>query len=712
MPGAISSQTLFCLSRRCLTTGLLGCTALIATPIWAQDTEAVAEGTPYRLSPIIIYADGNADDDGNSVVASELWVGGKVATSILDTPASVSVITTKEIEDRNANTVEEVLEYTSGVHTDYYGSDDRNDYYLVRGFQATTYRDGMTLGSMRGVREEPLAYERVEVIKGANSTLFGTSDPGGSVNFVTKQPRFERFSEIYATGGTNSHMEYGFDLGNSLDSQQTLAYRFTGKVQDSELEYDYSQDDETFLMGGLTWEPSGATTLTVVADYLDREGTPNSGGYPLDREYDRSDFFGEPDFNYHDVERSSVTGMLKHDFGGGLTLSANLRYSDLTDNFGYVYLSDSDNRVGTEVQRWYFGSDESAEELIGNAMLQYDKSFSRFDSSTLVGIEFRDATTSSTSYSGLAESIDIANPVYSGAPSDLAAYQSTTTDYQTQSLFLQQNLSFDDRLIATAGLRHDWLDLESNDSLLGGSESGDFSETSIRGALTYKITPELSTYGSYVESVAPPSIGVEPERGEQYELGVKYQPQGMNALFSAAIYDLTKDNVTIAVVQDDGSIAREVIGETRVRGLDLEAKAEINENLSVIGAYSYMDTEVVRGSTRSGGDISGNEFTTAPNHIASLWLNYTLPGSGSRGDMTFSLGARYIGSYFFNATNDSGKSEAATILDAAFSYQVREDTDLAINVSNLLDEQHIVGSGTADYYNPGRNVAVTLRHRF
>src|SRR5690606_8696474 len=108
------------------------------------------------------------------------------------------------------------------------------------------------------------------------------------------------------------------------------------------------------------------------------------------------------------------------------------------------------------------------------AMLQYDKSFASFDSSTLVGVEFRDATTSSTSYSGLTAPIDIANPIYSGGPGELVAYQSTTTDYQTQSLFLQQNLSFNDRFIATAGIRHDWLDLKSSDSLSGSSESDDF----------------------------------------------------------------------------------------------------------------------------------------------------------------------------------------------------------------------------------------------
>src|SRR3546814_17894244 len=102
----------------------------------------------------------------------------------------------KKIEGRNAETCEGVLNYTPGIITDYYGSDDRNDYFLVRGFQASTYRDGMTLGSMRGVREEPYAFERVEVLKGANSPLFGASDPGGSVNYVIQLPRPASFGDL------------------------------------------------------------------------------------------------------------------------------------------------------------------------------------------------------------------------------------------------------------------------------------------------------------------------------------------------------------------------------------------------------------------------------------------------------------------------------------------------------------------------------------
>src|SRR3546814_19022447 len=93
-------------------------------------------------------------------------------------------------------------------------------------------------------------------------------------------------------------------------------------------------------MGGVTWEPTSSTSLTVVGDYLKRNGTPNSGGYPLDREYDRKQFFGEPSFNDHDVQRGTFTAMFEQDFGGGLNLRAHARYSDLNDDLGYVYISD------------------------------------------------------------------------------------------------------------------------------------------------------------------------------------------------------------------------------------------------------------------------------------------------------------------------------------------------------------------------------------
>ncbi|OWU84201.1 ligand-gated channel [Oceanicola sp. 22II-s10i] len=691
---------------------LLGCTALVAMPglALAQDAEGY-DGDTYRLSPILVDQSVQADDDAESIVATELWTGGKVATSILDTPASVSVVTQKEIEQRNADTVEDVLEYSAGIVTDYYGTDDRNDYYLVRGFQASTYRDGLTLGSMRGVREEPFAYERLEVMKGGNSTLFGTSDPGGTVNFVTKTAKFRRFGEVYGSYGSHNQAEIGLDFGDTLDEAETLAYRVVAKVKKGELEYPNSRDDEQFFLGSLAWAPTAYTKLTFTADYLKREGTPNSGGYPLDRLYDRDQFFGEPGFNYHDVERLTLSAGLEHEFENGLSLRANLRYSDLTDDFGYIYLSDNAARTGTMVDRWYFGTDSTAEELIGNVILQYDTSFGAIDSSTLAGVEFRSASTSSSSISGMHTQIDLSNPVYTGAPTGFTPYSVQDNDYTTRSIFVQQNLSFSDRLVATVGVRHDWMEITNVNRSTGTAvrTTGDFSETSFRGALTYKVNDQLSTYASFVQSVAPPSIGTQPERGDQYELGVKYQPAGMNALFTASVYQLTKKNVVVPVVLPSGAIERQTIGESRVRGFEVEAKAELAQNLSLSGAYAYQMSNYVRGNVR-GTTVDGNEFATVPNHMGSIWLTYEVPGNGARGDMSFGVGARIIGPYYYNVYNNNGRSKVQTYVDLAASYGITRDTDLTINVSNLFDTQYVVGRGTADYYNNGRTITAAIRH--
>ncbi|MDX3743347.1 TonB-dependent siderophore receptor [Pseudomonas sp. LTR0] len=662
----------------------------------------------YRLAPVIINAKvkASADDDANSVVAKELWVGGKVATSILNTPASVSVVTNKEMQQRSVSTTEEALQYTPGVVSDYYGSDDRNDYFLIRGFQATTYRDGLTLSSMRGVREDPYAYERIEILRGANSTLFGPADPGGSVNFVTKQPRFEKFGQGYVTYGSYDHAETGIDVGDALNDEQTLAGRFTAKMQNSDREYDHSQDDNRFVMGGLTWAPTDFTSATVVLDYLKTNSSPNSGGYPLDKEYDRSDFYGEPGYNFHDVERTSLSGNITHDFDNGFTLRSNLRYSELTDDFGYVYLSDSASRVGTTIPRYVFGTDSDADQLNGNLMLQYDAQFEHIDSSTLVGVEYLDSTTKQISVYGLAPSIDIANPVFTGVPGGITPYTRKKNDATTKAVFLQQNLSFFDRVIATAGVRNDSMDLSSKEYIGGEqTEKDNFSETSYRAALTYIVNDEVSTYVSMVESVSPPQVGVTPQTGKQYEVGIKYSPMGMDALFSAAVYDLTQENVTIAVVLPSGIIEQQTVGESRVRGLDLEAKAQVTQDISVIGAYSYMESEVLRGSLYDGSSLKGNEFTTAPKHTASLWSYYDIPGT----DVSVGLGARYVGAYYMDAANTK-KSDGTTLFDAALNYKIAKGTDLALNVSNLFDEQHVVGSGTANYYNPGREVTAKVSY--
>ncbi|MCO5733218.1 TonB-dependent siderophore receptor [Rhizobium sp. SSA_523] len=685
---------------------LLGCTALVVLQpfaVLAQDSAASTDGGTV-LDRITIRGSGGGDDDSRSIVAGQTTGAGKMPTAILDTPASVSVITAKEIQQRNASTIEEVLRYTAGVSTDFYGSDDRFDYFKIRGFDAYTYRDGLVIGRpFGGIREEAYAYERVEVLKGASSTAFGVSDPGGSVNYVSKKPKSERFGEAYVTGGSHSRAETGIDFGDNITEDDTLSYRLTGKLRKSDAEYDYSRDDERFFMGGLTWRPSDATSLTFIYDHLHKDGVPGGGGHPIGTDFDRSRFFGEPDYNYRGTNRNSFSVMLDHDFGTGLTLGSTARYSKTNSDFGYAYIASTPTNGSTIANRSFFGNDSAVESFVMDAHLQYDASFDTIDSRTLVGIEYNRTRIDNRAFFGAAPGINWLNPVYTGRPASVPLYQSQKTDQDTKAIYAQQDLTFSDKLIASVSLRNDWLDTEQTNRLSGVRAQGDVSELTSRFGVTYRWTEEFATYASYAQSVVPSSLTVEPERGEQYEVGVKYQPLAFPALFTAAVYDLTKNNITRT---DPVTNLQSAIGEVRVRGVDLEAKAEIDENWSLTAAYSYLSSEIVENGTQGN---EGNELAFVPHHTASLWATYALPGDGRRGDMTFSVGGRYSSSYYFNDANTLS-TDGHIVFDAAVTYDLAENTSLEVNVSNVFDEKHLdYGGFGADFYNPGRTIMATLR---
>lgn len=689
---------------------LLGCTALVAlgsTHLRAQ--EAQNSGNETVLETITIESTGTGtDNDSRSIVATQTTGVGKMPGDILTTPASVSVITSKEIKERGADSIEQVVQYTAGVVTDYYGSDDRFDYFKIRGFTPFTYRDGLVIGrTWSGIREEPYAFERIEVLKGANSTGFGVSDPGGAVNYVTKTPKSERFGEVYATGGSFAHKETGFDFGDNITEDDTLSYRLTGKFQRSDAEYDHSQDDENFIMGGLTWRPTDATSLSLVFDHLDRDGTPSGGGHPRGTNFDRDRFFGEPDYNYDTTNRNTYSVMFDHDFGNGLTFNSGARYSKSDTGFGYAYIFDAlgaDNPAGT-VDRSFFGSDKSSEQFIVDAHLLYETHVNDVESRTLAGVEYNKFKSEGDSFYGPALPIDWQNPVYSGGPGFLPPYDSRRNDQKTKAVYLQQDLTFFDKLTASVGLRNDWLDLkEDGTSLYTGPYGGeaDLSEFTKRFGLSYKITDELAAYASYAESAAPPSVGTEPTTGKQYEVGIKYQPDAFPALFTASVYDLTMENIT---TYEAPTYLPATVDKIRHRGLDLEAKMELTNNINVIAAYSYIDSEIVE----RGGSFDGKSFAQVPEQMASVWGTYTLEGEGARGDMTFGLGARYIGSYYFDNAN-TRKSDGAIVVDAAYTYQIQENTTFQLNVSNVFDEKHIANDdGGAYYYNPGRAIYASLR---
>jgi iron complex outermembrane receptor protein len=683
---------------------LLGCTALGAlTPSlsWAQEP-VTAEGTTV-LERVAISGNGT-DDDARSIVATTTTGTGKMPTDILVAPASVSVITSKEIQERGAESIEQVVQYTAGVVTDYYGSDDRYDYFDIRGFTPYTYRDGLAIGrTFGGTREEPYAFERIEVLKGASSAGFGAAEPGGSVNYVTKVPKSERFGEAYVTGGSFSHKEVGLDFGDNITEDDSLSYRLTGKLQGADAEYDYSQDNKKFIMGGLTWRPTDATSLSFVFDHLNMDGVPGSGGQPLGTDFDRDRFFGEPDYYFRSTNRNTYSVMFDHDFGNGLSFGSNARYTNSDDAFGSAYLSSTRTDGSNIADRYFFGSDKSTEQFVIDANLLYETSFDNVESRTLVGVDYNDFDSVNYGlYNPAAPSINWVNPVYSGRPASTAPNSGTSNDQKTKAIYLQQDLTFSDRLTASLGVRNDWLDLSETNLFTGATRSDDHSEFTTRFGLSYKITEELAAFASYAESAAPPGIGTEPTTGKQYEVGIKYRPDAFPALFTASVYDLTKGNITVF---DSVTYLPQTVEEVRHRGIELEAKAEVTDNIDIIAAYTYIDSKL----KEPGGANDGNRLMRVPEHLASIWGTYKVAGEGARGDMTFGVGARYMGSYFTNIQNTIS-SESAVVFDASFTYKIQENTTFQLNASNLFDEKHVASLDSGGvYYTPGRAIYATLR---
>ena len=686
---------------------LLACTALVSLSPTMLAAQEANSGSNTTLAPIVISGSGTTLDtsnDSQSIVATETTAVGRMPTDILVAPASISVITSKEIEERGADSVEKVVQYTAGVVTDYYGGDDRYDYIDIRGFTPYTYRDGLAIGrTFGGVKEEPYAYERIEVLKGTSSSGFGAAEPGGAINYVTKLPKTERFGEVYATGGSFSHKEGGFDFGDNLTEDDTLSYRLTGKFQNADAEYDYSKDNEKFLMGGLTWRPTDLTSLSFVFDHLDKDGIPGSGGQPIGSDFDRDKFFGEPDYYFLTTNRNSYSLMFDHDFDNGLSFGSKARYSNSDTAFGSAYLSNTRTDGSNLADRYFFGSDTSTEQFVVDAHLMYEKDFDNVESRTLVGIDYNNFKSDNYGlYDTSAPPISTTDPVYTGGPVSTDPTYGTANDQKTTGLYLQQDLTFWDKLTTSVSVRNDWFDLSQDDLFSSASDSDTQSKFTKRFGVSYKITEEVAAFASYAESAAPPGIGTEPTTGRQYEVGIKYRPEAFPALFTASVYDLTKSNIT---VYDSVTYLPSTVEKVRHRGFELEAKAEVTESIDVIAAYSYIDSKI----DEPGGVNDGNRLMRVPKHLASVWTTYTLDGEGARGDMTFGVGGRYMDSYFLDLAN-SGSSESAFLFDASFTYKIQKNTTFQLNMSNVFDEKHIASQDSGGvYYNPGRTVMATLR---
>ncbi|MFD1911269.1 TonB-dependent siderophore receptor [Halodurantibacterium flavum] len=693
---------------------LLSGTALIHTGAAlaqeAQETRAQeTPETPQLLGTLVLHGASVMDED-SSIVAGYTATGSKTVNEVIDVPAQVSVVTARELETRAPETLTSALAYTASVSVDEYGSDNRYDFFRIRGFLQNgtgTYRDGLPLRTFNftGGRIEPYSVQRIEVLKGSTSTLFGLNAPGGLVNVITKRPQNDPFGEVYSTVG-DSHAELGFDMGAPLDENGEWTYRITGKWQDGQNQGDYLNDDRRYGAVALTWKPGDRTSLTLLGNIYRIEGNAGNST-PIGSRASRETYFGEPSFNRLDRDERSIGYEFSHDFGQGLSFRQNLRWSEFDFGLEQVYISDV---VGSEAQRAAYSIDGNVRRFAVDNQLQFDTSFGDIDSRSLLGVEYVSDDLYEVQGAYTVGSVDIDRPVYC-APACLVHTGDTITDMtqETLGLYAQEELTFRDQWILTLGLRHDRVE---TDTAAGVSDRQ--TATTGRIGLTYKATPDLAFYANYSESFDPVSVGytgltgesLRPTEGTQYEIGVKYRPEGSDALISAAIFDLSQTNVPRYDVVG-GVPAFWQIGQIDVQGLEIEGRMAMNDRLNLNFAYAYWDAKIV------GGDNDGRRPILTPEHTASVWADYTLEGGAFDG-IRLGGGARLLGSRYSDDTN-AVRIGSAVVFDAMTSVPLGENTELAVNVSNLFDREYVASynfTNSAAFYGDGRIVKATLRHRW
>lgn len=693
----------------------------------AQNAEE-EETSPSTLDPIVVEDEGEtATGPVDGYVASRSASGTKTDTPLIETPQSISVVTRDDMDARGVRDVGQALSYTGGVQTKIFGTDARYEGGMIRGFDVD---QSYYLNSLKILRRlsapsiEQYGLQRVEAVRGPASVLYGQSSPGGLINMISKRPVWEPLREVQLEAGSFDRYQGAFDLGGALNESKSLAYRLTGVVRNSDTQVDHVEDDRYFIAPAVTWRPDEDTRLTLLGSLQhDRAGSPV--GLPLSGTLDSNPhgklstgtYLGEPDFDKSESTMANIGYEFEHRFNDSLEFRQNARYTYFNFDYQNLYLAglQADQRTlnrGSSIQR------EKLNTVNVDNQLNADLTTGAVAHDLLVGIDVRHYWDRTKTGFGAAPPIDIFDPQY-GQHVDEPAITADSSQVLTQvGTYVQDELTYENWHLVLGG-RYDVNRQQSDNNLNDTTSEQEDSAFTGRAGLLYRFDSGLAPYVSYSTSFDPvigttaPQRGgdaFEPTEGEQYEAGLKYQPDDTNLFLTATVFDLTQTNVTTP--DPDYSGFQVQTGEINVRGLELEGKGSLAEGLDLTTSYTYYDGEIT--SDNSGNE--GNRPANVPKHSASAWLDYTFQEDQrlnglSLGGLGLGGGVRYIGERYGDDANQI-ELDDVTLFDAAIHYEM-EQWRASLNVNNLTDKTYLSScSAFGCYFGDRRTFLAQLSFRW
>ncbi|MEW6177568.1 MAG: TonB-dependent siderophore receptor [Pseudomonadota bacterium] len=676
---------------------MLAIPALTCPAMASANDEPPAE--PLALEEMQVTASAErADGPVQGYRATRSASATRTDTAIHETPQSISVVPAQVVEDIGATRLEDALDYAGGVERgNNFGGQGLTE-FLVRGFSTQEfYRNGFAVN--RGYPNMPDAntLERIEVLRGPASMLYGRGDPGGTFNIVSKQPQAERRTVLGSQVNTDGLRRGTLDTTGALDESAAFTYRLNLVAEGSDSFRDHVESERYNIAPVLRWQLNDDTALILEGDYLHNR-------HPLDRgltrypnqagDLSRDRFLGEESAGKLTNQNATTQLRLEHQLDSQWMLRGGIQYLDGSLDGGAVEnngLAADGRTVGRNYsERWLNWND-----LAVQANLEGHFDAAGLAHTLLLGVEFDDFNyDSQIDRSGGATSdfpIDLYDPVY-GQP--LPALTRTTTyddeNLKSYAFFLQDQIALTERLTAQVGARLERFEQRYENKLNpAGSWDQAHNAVSPRFGLIYDLTEELAVYANTSRSFKPnrgadrSSQAFDPEEGIAHEVGVKYELPEHDLSVTAALFHITKENVlTSDPVDSNYQVAA---GEARSRGFDISVAGNITPQWRMIGGYAYVDAEVTESSSAS--MPAGTRLANVPRHSFNLLDTYEF-AEGPLAGLGVGMGVKYVGDRKGGATSTAFDMDAYTTVDLLAYYPLTERVRLNLNLNNLFDEEY------------------------
>ncbi len=709
------------------------------------------EITPKTMSPVTVT--GNAIYDSTdpynaSYTRSNTTTATKTDTPIMETPMSVKVIPQQVLRDQQAVRIDKALENVSGVYQQPSSLGDIS-FFSIRGFggydgnSSFLYRNGVRASYAGADASFPdmANIERVEVLKGPASILYGRVEPGGMVNLVTKQPLDTPYFSLQQQVGSYDFYRTSADATGPITKNGALAYRLNVAYENKGSFQDFASSNRVFVAPVIRWNISDKTTASLWLDYTKANDSildtiPALGNRPASIPRSRS--FGDPNNGQMQTEEQRFGFNWTHAFSNNWkfrhVFDARRNENNLTPNLGNNGIVDQANCTPQDcpVARYgqaFRGQPRHSEGYFNSLDLTGHFDTLGLKHTLLIGGDYWHTTFNATGnelvtfYNGEISNIDLYNPKYNGIPYSLfqtaPGYNQPNSSQDWAGVYAQDQIKLPYNFHLLGGLRYD--NASSSTDALGVASQHDH-RVSPRVALLWQPISELSLYSNYVENFgaagAQSASGgyLPPQTAQQWEVGAKTEVFDGKLTGSLAWFDITKQNVGVPDPNNLG-MARlgymVPIGQVHNQGLEFDVAGEIIAGWKMIGSYAYIQSIITKDSALNGpsdsnGDPTlttgntGHHFFGVPTNGASLWNTYDFQNKLMHG---LKLGAGVVVRGQQQANNENTvqlPGYALVNLLASYQWKISSSKFTAqLNVDNLLDKTYYAaqgfGGGTAGF---------------